>query len=87
MAHLGKPYLLSKLHMAWFLCFLAQFPVYLTIISLVLVAYEMIITNYHLISNKREWSNCLKRPQNAELTKLKTPQKLKRTLTIFLACK
>ena len=50
---------------------------YLTVIPLALVGYEMInsqlgttrLVGYnHLISNKREWTNCFikKRPQNIE---------------------
>ena len=47
--------------------FILWVRLYLTIIPLALVGYEMIIANsalraslaiYHLISNKREWNNC-----------------------------
>ena len=61
--------------MTWFPCFLAQFLVYLTIIPLMLDGYEMIIPNNPLISNKR--------PQNAELNRLKTPPNLGASLPYF----
>ena len=53
----GHPFFQVKKPTTWFPCFLAQFPVYLTIIPLMLDGYEMIIPNNHLTSNKRERNN------------------------------